>query len=92
VKFVLWVLCKLHWHQRCAPRVTWLREQLKRLRSWLVGRELEDVAFSHWLPPDGSMAHFQVGEDRCFYCLVRVSDDEFLEPCPRRRPDQVELA
>lgn len=70
-----------------------LRKAWKRLLSWLVhGRELEDVAFNHWLPPDGSLQQWNVGPDRCFYCLAYTEDDAFMKPCPRRRPEAVELA
>lgn len=45
----------------------------------------------HWLPVPNSVEAWEVGLERCFWCLTHVRDPEFGKPCTRRRPSGVEL-
>lgn len=69
-----------------------LRRAWKWLKAKLVGRELSDIVWDHWYPPENSIQCWQAGPERCFYCLCHITSVEADMPCPRRRPESVELA
>lgn len=65
---------------------------LKRLwRRWRRP-SLEQVVWDHWYPPENSIQCWQAGPERCFYCLCHITSNEADLPCPRRRPETMELA
>lgn len=46
----------------------------------------------HFVPPQDSRQAWDVGSERCWWCLAHKNTPEFDKPCTRRRPYGVELA
>ena len=65
-----------------------------RLIGLKPGPKVERIVDKHWFPRPNTAQHWVVGPDTCFWCLAY--DREHREvtdpPCPRRRPNPIEVA
>lgn len=69
-----------------------LRARIRELANRVLGRQTPPVAapWPHLLVP--SPMQMTLSADRCFYCFAKQGTPAFGKPCPRRRPNYVELA